>query len=68
MSIRIKYSQNKIGNLSSNLVLFSNEKFSIDNLKKYFSNSEYSYVTDLLKNSDLKKNLFIFELTSKKKK
>ena len=67
MSIKIKYSQNKKGNLSSNLVLFSNEKFSIDNLKKYFSNSEYSYVTDLLKNSDLKKNLFIFELTSKKK-
>ena len=67
MSIRIKYSQNKIGNLSSNLVLFSNEKFSIDNLKKYFSNSEYSYVTDLLKTSDLKKNLFIFELSSKKK-
>ena len=66
MSIKIKYSQNKKGNLSSNLVLFSNEKFSIDNLKKYFSNSEYSYVTDLLKNSDLKKNLFIFELTSKK--
>ena len=59
MSIRIKYSQNKIGNLSSNLVLFSNEKFSIDNLKKYLSNSEYSYITDLLKTSDLKIYLFL---------
>ena len=67
MSIKINYSK-KIGiNSSSNLVLFSNEKFDIVGLKKYLSGSEHNYISDLLKTSDLKKNLFVFELTSKKK-
>ena len=38
----------------------------ISSLKKYLSNFEYSYINDLLKTSDLK-NLFVFELNSKKK-
>ena len=67
MSIKINYSK-KIGtNSSSNLVLFSNEKFDVVGLKKYLSGSELNYISDLLKTSDLKKNLFVFELTSKKK-
>ena len=67
MSIEINY-LNKTNNKSnSNLVLFSNEKFAISSLKKYLSNFEYSYIYDLLKTSDLKKNLFVFELNSKKK-
>jgi leucyl aminopeptidase len=49
------------------MVLFSNDKFSINDLKKYLSNSEFSYINDLLKTSDLKKNLFVFEVNSKKK-
>ena len=36
-------------------------------LKKYISNNEFSYINDLLKTSDLKKNLQVFELNSKKK-
>ena len=36
-------------------------------MKKHLSNLEFSYINDLLKTSDLKKNLFVFELTSKKK-
>ena len=43
--------------MSANLVLFSDEKFSLNNLKKFLSNSEFSYINDLLKTSDLKKNL-----------
>ena len=39
-------------------LLFSNDKFSLSNLKKYLINSEFSYINDLLKTSDLKKNLF----------
>ena len=35
-------------------------------LKKYVSSNEFNYISDLLKNSDLKKNLFVFELSSKK--
>jgi leucyl aminopeptidase len=67
MSIKINYSKKTIGKSSGNTVLFSDEKFSITSLKKSLSNSEFSYITDLLKNSDLKKNLFVFEFNSKKK-
>ena len=67
MSIKINYLKKIAGKSSGNLVLFSDEKFSINNLKKYLSNSEFSYLSDLLKTSDLKKNLFVFEVNSKKK-
>ncbi len=67
MSIKINYSNKPYGKTAANLVLFSNEKFNINGLKKYLSNSEFSYINDLLKTSDLKKKLFVFELTSKKK-
>ena len=64
MTVQVLY-KNKDN--SNNLVLFTDEKFNIDNLKKHISNSEFSYIKDLLKTSDLKKNLFIFEPSSKKK-
>ena len=68
MSIKINYSKKIIGKSSSNLILFADEKFNIKSLKKYLSNSEFSYISDLLKTSDLKKkNLFVFEVSSKKK-
>ena len=67
MSIKINYSKNTYNETSSNLVLFSNDKFNLNNLKKFLINSEFSYIKDLLKTSDLKKNLLIFELNSKKK-
>ena len=35
-------------------------------LKNYLSTQEFSYITDLLKNVDTKKNLLVFELSSKK--
>ncbi len=66
MSINIKYS-NK-GKISSvNNILFCNEKFNIAGLKKDLTNSEFKYIQDLLRTHDLKKNLYVFELTSKKK-
>ena len=67
MSIKINYTKKKDIKHNSNLVLFTNDKFNTKNLKKYLSNSELSYIDDLLKTSDLKKNLFVFELSSKKK-
>ena len=36
-------------------------------LKKHISHEEFSYISYLLKNSDLKKNLLFFEINSKKK-
>ena len=67
MPIKINYLTKTSSEPSANLVLFSNEKFNINGLKKYLSNSEFSYINDLLKTSDLKKNLFVFEVNSKKK-
>ena len=66
MPINIKYQKKTIINTSANLVLFSDEKFKTDNLKKYVSGTERSYITDLLKNSDHKKNVLVFDLNSKK--
>ena len=67
MSIKLNYSKKTISKSSSNLVLFSDEKYSTSGLKKYISNTELSYINDLLKTSDLKKNLQVFEVNSKKK-
>ena len=63
MSIQIVY-KNKDN--SNNLVLFVDENFNIGGLKKHISNIEFSYISDLLKTSDLKKNLLFFEVSSKK--
>ena len=67
MSIKLNYSKKTISKSSSNLVLFCDEKFSTSGLKKYISNTEFSYINDLLKTSDLKKNLHVFNVNSKKK-
>ena len=66
MSIKISYIKSD-DNPSGNSVLFVDEKFNCKNIKKYISSSEFSYINDLLKGCDLKKNIFVFELTSKRK-
>ncbi len=67
MTIKINYKNSILKNLTNNLVLFVDEKFNISNIKKHISISEFEYIKDLLKTSDLSKNLFVFELNSKKK-
>ena len=67
MSIKINFRNSISKKTSLNQVLFVDDKFNTNPLKKYISSSEFSYVTDLLKTSDLSKNLFVFELSSKKK-
>ena len=66
MSIQINYKNNGLKKPSTNLVLFVEENFNISALKKYISDAEFSYINDLLKTSDLKKNLIFFEINSKK--
>ena len=66
MTIKINHINNSIKKPSTNLVLFVDENFSINSLKKHLSNLEFSYISDLLKNSDLKKDLLLFEVNSKK--
>ncbi len=67
MSIKINYKNIISKKNTANLVFFVDEKFNTSVLKKYISNFELSYISDLLKNCDLKKKLFVFELSSKKK-
>ena len=67
MTIKINYKNTKLKNQSNNLVLFTDEKFNLLPLRKYILKTELSYINDLLKTSDLKKKLFLFELSSKKK-
>ena len=67
MTIKINYKNSSFKKTTANLVLFTDEKFNISNLKNYISNSEFSYISDLLKTSDLKKSLLVFEVNSKKK-
>ena len=66
MTIQINYKYKGSSKTSTNLVLFVDEKFNIGGLKKHISNYEFSYISDLLKNSDLKKDLLVFEINSKK--
>ena len=66
MTIQINYKYKGSSKTLTNLVLFVDEKFNIGGLKKHISDYEFSYISDLLKNSDLKKDLLVFEINSKK--
>ena len=66
MPIKISYTK-KNRKSSANQVMFTDEKFNISPLRKFLSNLEFSYIYDLLKTSDLKKKLLVFEISSKKK-
>jgi len=66
MSIKINYQNNKLNKSSANLILFVDENFTIEGLRKLISINDFSYISDLLKTSDLKKNLLYFEINSKK--
>ena len=52
---------------NGNLILFVDEKLNITGLKKVLSNIEYSYINDLIKSEDQKKNILTFDISSKKK-
>jgi leucyl aminopeptidase len=66
MAVQIKYKIVDPKKVSSNLVLFVDEKFNISGLIKHISNSEFSYISELLNNSDLNKDLLVFEINSKR--
>ena len=66
MSIKINYSFKSVNKAPANLIYFVDEDFSLKRLEKIISSSEFSYISDLLKNSDLKKNFLVFKINSKK--
>ncbi len=67
MSVSINYKNSSNKKSNSNIVFFVDEKFNISKLKKHISNSEYTFISDLLKTTDLKKKIVIFDISSKKK-
>ena len=66
MTIKINYLKKTNIKASSNIVVFVDDKFNILNLKKYISSKEIIYIKDLLRASDIKKNMFVFEVNSKR--
>ena len=67
MSVKINYLKKTNSKNSSNQIFFTDEKFNISGLKKFLNIKDFSYINDLLKTNDLKKNLLDFEISSKKK-
>ena len=67
MTIQINHKNNISKETTSNLVLFTDEKFSISNITSKISKQEFLYLKDLLKTCDLKKNSLVFDISSKKK-
>ena len=67
MTVQINYKNGGLKNITGNLILFVGGKFNINPLKKHISVSEFSFVNDLLKTSDLKKSILYFDFNSKKK-
>ena len=66
MTVKINYKSGGSKKVSSNVVFFVDEKFNINELKNHILKSEFLYISDLLKNCDLKKDLLVFEINSKK--
>ena len=67
MNIKVNFKKKTLNNSNANLILFADEKFKITGLKKHISNSEYSYISDLLNKRDVKKKIITFNISSKKK-
>ena len=55
MNIKINFKRQIFSKTDANLILFVDEKFNINGLKKHISDSEYFYILDLLKSKDIKK-------------
>ncbi len=67
MTVKINYKNKALNNTLRNLILFTDEKFNIIGLKKHISNSEYSYISDLIQKKKIKKKIVTFDISSKKK-
>ena len=67
MSVKIYYKNGFIKKNLSNIILFLDENFNISALKKHISNTDYSFIADLLKNKDKKDKILSFDLSSKRK-
>ena len=64
MTVQIFYKNN---DNSNNQVLFVEESYNINSIKKHVSSADLSYIKEILKNNDLKKKILSLDLNSKKR-
>ncbi|MDC3205932.1 leucyl aminopeptidase [Candidatus Pelagibacter sp.] len=64
MNVQINYNNSSSKKNLTNKLFFVDESSKIQFLKKFINDKEYSYVSDLLKNTDNKKNISLFEFSS----
>ena len=67
MSIKINYSNYSKDKTTNVYTLFTKENFNTKYIVTFFSNSEITYIQNILKKRDLKKNILSFDLNSKTK-
>ena len=67
MSIKINYSNYSKDKTANACTLFTKENFNTKYIVTFFSNSEITYIQNILKKRDLKKNILSFDLNSKTK-
>ena len=67
MSIKINYSNYSKDKTTDAYTLFTKENFNTKYIVTFFSNSEITYIQNILKKRDLKKNILSFDLNSKTK-
>ena len=67
MDVSINYKTLASKKSAINQVLFVEENFNIIKIKKFFSNKEFLFATDLLKTKDLKEKIISLDLSSKRK-
>ena len=67
MSIKINYSNYSKDKTTNVYTLFTKENFNTKYIVTFFSNPEITYIQNILKKRDLKKNILSFDLNSKTK-
>ena len=67
MSIKINYSNYSKDKTTDAYTLFTKENFNTKYIVTFFSNPEITYIQNILKKRDLKKNILSFDLNSKTK-
>jgi leucyl aminopeptidase len=66
MRVQVNYKNRNLEKISTNLILFVDEKFNISTLHNLISKNEINYISDLLKTSDLNEDILSFKINSKK--
>ena len=67
MTVKVSYKNNLSKIKLGNLIFFVDEKFSLLGLKKYFTKSENSFISDVLKSQNLSKKIISFDLSANKR-